>query len=330
MYYEKGDPQRVLSLTQQALPSLARDEVLIRMIAAPVNPADINMIQGVYPIQPPIPAVGGIEGVGEIMDVGSDVKTLKPGEWVVPGIPGWGTWRTWATGKASDLIKVPSDLPLPILATMDVTICSAYRLLKDFERLHPGDTVIQNGANSGVGKALIQIASHFGLQTINIVRNRPNLGDLMKEMEKLGATHVVTDDFVKTPEMKSLMKTLPQPKLACNCVGGKGSAEIFRYLADCGTMVTYGGMSKQPLFVPAGPFIFRDIKLRGFWITLWNAHNKNNPEKQHMWDFLCGMARDGLLAVPNHRMVKLENFQEAIIKSMDSFTNEKQIFTMTC
>lgn len=328
MYKEQGDPQKVLSLSQQTLPPLSSDEVLVGMKAAPINPADINMIQGVYPVWPPLPAVGGNEGVGEILEIGSDVTSLRTGEWVVPGHSGWGTWRTLAVGKASDMIKVPSDIPLPTIATMAVTSCTAYRMLKDFESLSPGDTVIQNGGNSGVGKALIQIAKHFGLQTENIVRNRPNLDELVKELEDLGATHVVTDEFVRTSEMKSLMKTLPKPKVACNCVGGKGSAELLKYMADGGSMVTYGGMSKQPLFVPAGPLIFRDVKLRGYWMTQWNANNKDNPEKQLMWDYLCGMARDGLLAAPKYRMVKLENFQEAIAKSMDSYMNEKQILSM--
>ncbi len=61
------------------------------MIAAPINPADINMIQGVYPIGPQLPAVGGNEGVGEVLATGSEVKDLAVKDWVLPAKPGFGT-----------------------------------------------------------------------------------------------------------------------------------------------------------------------------------------------------------------------------------------------
>jgi trans-2-enoyl-CoA reductase len=324
MYTEQGDPNKVLHLTNSSVSDPKDGEVLVQMLASPINPADINMIQGVYPVRPPLPAVGGNEGVGEVLATGVGVQGLKKGDWVVPADSGWGTWRSVATASEADLIRVPNDCHLRTIATMAVTTCTAYRMLKDFEPLVPGDLVIQNGGNSGVGKAVIQLAKHFGLQTLNVVRDRPNMDELEAELKELGATHVVTDVFLRSSRMKDLMKSLPAPKLACNCVGGKATADLVKYLADHGTLVTYGGMSKQPLFIPAGPLIFKDVRLMGFWMTKWNAV-KSKDERQAMWDELCALVRQGVLAAPKHRMVPLENFQEAIAKSMDSFTNEKQI-----
>lgn len=89
-------PGRVLSVRELPLPPLGRDDVLVRILAAPVNPADLNIIEGTYPIKPDaFPAVGGNEGVGVVLAVGADVRPdgLVPGDRVIPVGPGMGTWR---------------------------------------------------------------------------------------------------------------------------------------------------------------------------------------------------------------------------------------------
>lgn len=78
------------------------------MLGAPVNPADINTVQGVYPIKPPLPAVPGNEGVGRVLSVGSDVKSLSVGDTVVPLDLGLGTWRTHGVWDANKWMKVCS------------------------------------------------------------------------------------------------------------------------------------------------------------------------------------------------------------------------------
>ena len=281
-YNKHGDPAKVLESATSTLPAVGAGDVLVNMLASPVNPADINMIQGVYPIKPRLPAVGGNEGVGCVVEVGEGVTSLKAGDWVLPASSGSGTWKTSLVCKDTELIQVANDIPAVNAATLSVNPCTAYRMLKDFEQLKPGDVVLQNGGNSGVGQAVIQIAAKLQLQTVSIVRNRPNIAELESLLKEMGATHVVTDEFVRKPEMKEMMKSLPKPKLALNCVGGKSSAELLKYLDKGGSMVTYGGMSKQPLMVPAGPLIFNDVKLRGYWMTRWHADNKDNVERKNI------------------------------------------------
>ncbi|KAF6345057.1 mitochondrial trans-2-enoyl-CoA reductase [Rhinolophus ferrumequinum] len=239
------------------------------MLAAPINPSDINMIQGNYGLLPKLPAVGGNEGVGQVVAVGSSVTGLKPGDWVIPANAGLGTWRAEAVFSEEALMAVPSDIPLQSAATLGVNPCTAYRMLMDFEQLRPGDSVIQNASNSGVGQAVIQIAAALGLRTINVVRDRPELQKLTDRLKNLGAEHVITEEELRKPEMKNFFKDVPQPRLALNCVGGKSSTELLRHLAPGGTMVTYGGMAKQPVTAPVSLLIFKDLKLRGFWMSQW-------------------------------------------------------------
>lgn len=65
--------------------------MLVKMVMAPINPADINMIEGVYPIRPTLPAIGGNEGVAQILQVGKSVKGLTVNDMVIPSKPGFGT-----------------------------------------------------------------------------------------------------------------------------------------------------------------------------------------------------------------------------------------------
>ncbi len=80
--------------------------MLAKFLVASINPADINLIQGVYPVKVQLPAVGGFEGVAEIVEVGSDVTSLQPGDRVVPDIECFGTWRTYGVFKPNAFIKV--------------------------------------------------------------------------------------------------------------------------------------------------------------------------------------------------------------------------------
>ncbi|XP_054996824.1 enoyl-[acyl-carrier-protein] reductase, mitochondrial isoform X2 [Sorex araneus] len=247
VYEHHGDPAKVVELKNLELAAMGGSDVRVKMLAAPINPSDINMIQGNYGLLPELPAVGGNEGVGQVEAVGSDVTGLKPGDWVIPANAGLGTWRTEAVFRADALIRVPSDIPLQSAATLGVNPCTAYRMLKDFEQLRPGDSVIQNASNSGVGQAVIQIAAALGLRTINVVRDRPDLQKLTQRLKNLGAEYVFTEEELRRPEMKNFFKDVPPPRLALNCVGGKSSTELLRHLATGGTMVTYGGMAKQPV-----------------------------------------------------------------------------------
>ena len=89
-YHEFGAPSEVVQYETFEDPCIEDSEtnaVIVRMLAAPINPAHINVIQGTYPIKPKsFPAVGGTEGIGQVHQVGSQVKRLKIGDLVFPSI----------------------------------------------------------------------------------------------------------------------------------------------------------------------------------------------------------------------------------------------------
>lgn len=329
MYRTHGDPSRVVQLEGVALPSLGAKDVLVKVLAAPINPSDINMIQGTYAILPDLPAVGGNEGVAQVVEVGSQVKSLKAGDWVIPKDAGLGTWRTQAVLPEDDVISVPNDIPLVSAATLGVNPCTAFRMLSDFEDLNPGDSVIQNAANSGVGQAVIQIAAARGINTINVIRDRPEFTELSDKLKAIGASHVIKEEALRKHEIKELFKTCPKPKLALNGVGGKSATELLRHLQIGGSMVTYGGMSKQPVTVPVSALIFKDVKVRGFWVTQWKrVHSHDGRAFRAMLDELCSLIKQGKLTAPACTEVGLQQYHAALDAAMQPFSSTKQVLVM--
>uniref|UniRef100_A0A8C5XA40 Enoyl-[acyl-carrier-protein] reductase, mitochondrial n=1 Tax=Malurus cyaneus samueli TaxID=2593467 RepID=A0A8C5XA40_9PASS len=304
------------------VPKLGDSDVHVKMLAAPINPADINMIQGTYPILSPLPAVGGNEGVGEVLEVGPRVMALKPGDWVIPADAGLGTWRTHGVFPEEMLLKVPSDIPVLCAATLSVNPCTAFRVLADFESLAPGDSVIQNAANSGVGQAVIQIARASGIKTINVVRDRPDLPKLVERLMALGADYIVTEEMLRKPEMKDIFKSIPRPRLALNCVGGKSTTDMLRHLQR-----THGHHWVHTLSAQSA-FIFRDVRLRGFWMTQWRKqHAQGEPELGHITPG-DPLIRRGQLTAPACTQVHLQEYRAALDASMKPFISSKQILVL--
>uniref|UniRef100_UPI00358FA0DD enoyl-[acyl-carrier-protein] reductase, mitochondrial isoform X3 n=1 Tax=Myxine glutinosa TaxID=7769 RepID=UPI00358FA0DD len=315
-------------LEELELPALGETEVKVRMLAAPINPADINMVQGSYAILPSLPAVGGNEGVAEVEEVGAKVDRLKRGDWVVPSDTGFGTWRTVAVCAETSLQRIPNRLPLAMAATLSVNPCTALRMLHDFIPLNPGDFLIQNGANSGVGQSVIQIAASMGVKTINIVRKRPELEALIAQLKALGADHVFTEEDLRKPALNDVFKDA-EPRLALNCVGGKATVDMLRHLVNGGTMVTYGGMSRKPVTVPTSALIFRNLNIRGFWVTQWKKDNAHDPSRfDAMLEELAALCRTGRLVSPALSEYPLKDYREALDNAMQPYSSRKQLIVM--
>ncbi|KAG8767543.1 mitochondrial 2-enoyl thioester reductase [Ceratobasidium sp. 428] len=202
--------------------------------------------------------------------------------------PQSGTWASHAYTDAKDVTPVDKRVGEVRAATMTVgsscipntTLTAALQvnpptargMLSDFRDLSEGDYVIQNGANSAVGQAVIQIAAARKLHTINVVRNRPNLEELKQHLISLGATHVITDEQLADKATRSKVKEWTQGKdikLGLNCVGGKMTTILAGYLGHNAALVSYGAMSKSPLSLPTSLFIFKNLVSYGYWQSRW-------------------------------------------------------------
>jgi len=305
LYRQYGNPAEVLEIARGDLGTPRSGEVLVTRITAPINPADLNTIEGKYPIKPPLPAVPGVEGVGVVAEVGPEVTGLEPGTVVL--LPhGYGTWRDAGILEADRLCAVPKEVPFHEAAMLKINPATAWRMLHDFVAPEPGAWVIQNAANSGVGRAVIAIARELGLRTVNLVR-RPELID---ELTAAGADIVLLDDESAVEQTKARTGRAPI-RLALNAVGGDSATRVANVLAHGGTMVTFGAMSRQPLKIPNGLLIFKDIRFRGFWVTQWYK-NASAQDRATMFQRLFELAARGSIRTPVERVYPIAEVREAV------------------
>lgn len=288
VYQQRGPvPQDVIEAVECQLPAPAAGEVLLKVLAAPINPSDVLTLTGEYGMLPPLPATGGSEGVGRVEELGEGVSNLKAGQTVLLP-PGNGTWVSHMLAKASKLVALPDADPQQ-LSMLTVNPPTALLLLKNFVDLQPGDWVIQNAANSGVGSYLIQLAKARGLKTVNIVRRESAVADV----QATGGDVVLVDG----PDLHKQVKAATAGaaiRLGIDAVGGASTENMANCLSEGAVLVNYGLMSGKPCQMPASALIFREIDLRGFWLLKW-YRNATPAEQMAVFGELIGLIASGKL-----------------------------------
>src|SRR2546423_1955834 len=321
VYETHGNPAEVLRVVELPLGEPGADDVVVKMSAAPVNPADLNSIQGKYPIKAPLPATPGMEGTGIVIEVGSAVRDLAVGTRVI--FPhNFGTWREVAVIQADKLVAVPKEIEPIQAAMLKINPITAWRVIHDFVSLEPGDWLIQNAANSGAGECVIQIARKLGIKTVNVVR-RPEIVD---ELRSLGGEVVLVEGENLRDEAAAATGKAPI-RLALNAVGGENALRVAKCLASEGTMVTYGAMSLQPLCIPNGMFIFKNLRFTGFWVNKW--YEAATPEQRaETFVPLFEMSKRGLLRTKVEKTYPLDEAQTAIAHASQHKRSGKIVFAL--
>lgn len=295
--------------------------VNVRVLASPINPADLLNMEGRYGAEPPaLPMTQGAEGVGRVTAVGEGVENVKVGDLVTP--PARGMWREMAQGPARGLAALPENADLLQLAMLRANPATAWLMLKDYVTLEAGDHVIQNAANSAVGRHLIRLAKSEGWRTVNVVR-RP---ELVAELTELGADHVLVDgDDLDTRVAEATGGAAP--KLGIDAIGGAAVQRLARCVADGGTVVNYGLLSGEPLMIDARETVFRDIRLRGFWLAAWFG-TTDPKEIGATYAFLGERIASGELHAPVEATYPLERVADALKHAARDGRSGKIILTM--
>ena len=319
VYETHGNPAEVLRVIEQPWPTPAADEVVVQMRAAPLNPADINAIEGKYPVRPQLPATPGMEGAGIVVELGSDARGVNVGDQVI--LPhNFGTWREACAVKAEKLVVAPADIEPVQAAMLKVNPITAWRMLHDFASLGRGDWFIQNAANSAAGRCAIQIGRELGYRSVNIVR-RP---ELVEELRSEGADVVLLDTDDLRDQVAEATGRAPI-RLALNAVGGESAIRMAKTLAPRAAVVTYGAMSLQPLTIPNGMLIFKELRFTGFWVNKW--YDGATPEqRRETFAPLFEMARRGLLRTKVEKTYSLADASEAVSHAMQNKRSGKIVF----
>jgi mitochondrial enoyl-[acyl-carrier protein] reductase / trans-2-enoyl-CoA reductase len=282
----------------------AADEVVIEVLAFPINPADLLTMTGGYAIRPQLPATLGAECVGRIAAIGSGVRDLAVGDRVIS--LGRDNWCQRRKVPAAQALRVPADADMLQLAMLKVNPATALMMLRRYVRLQPGDWVIQDAANSGVGSNLIKLASADRIRTANVVRREA----LIAPLRAIGADVVVVDG----PDLAERVQEATGGaaiRLAVDAIGGDMVLRLADCLADGGTVVNYGLLSGQPCQLGAHHTIFKGITLTGFWLQkALTAMARRDLEA--LYADLAARVADGSLHVEVEATYPIEEIKAAL------------------
>lgn len=305
-YEQRGPvPQDVIAPVEMPVPDLQPGQVLVEVLAAPINPSDVLTLTGEYGMLPPLPAIGGAEGVGRVAKLADDVKTLPVGQTVLLPVSS-GTWSTHLVLPAAKLIPLPNDADPQQLAMLTVNPPTASLMLTEFVKLEPGEWVIQNVANSGVGAYLIQLANIRGWKTVNIVRRQ----SAVEGVKALGGDVVLVDGPGLAKRVKEATGGA-DIRLGIDAVGGSATDRLASCLANGGTLVNYGMMSGEPCQVSPKNFVFNDITLKGFWLAKW-FKLANREQQMALYGELTTLIARGRLHAPVAQTFDVKDIKAAV------------------
>lgn len=296
------DVVRTIEIDEPAAP--AADEIVVRISACSINPADLLLIEGKYAALPEVPSRLGIEGVGTVEAVGSAVSHLAPGD-VVMSL-GRTNWAHKVVLKGTQAVKLPDDTDVEQAAMLKVNGATAFRMLRDYVDLRPGKWVIQDAANSGVGINLIRLAAAEGIRTVNVVRR----AELIEPLMDLGADVVVVDGDELVAHVRDATGGA-EIKLAIDAVAGSLITRLADCLASGGVIVNYGLLSGRPCEISADHLVFKGVTLTGFWLAKIMS-GMTYDEISAMYAGLAERVRDGTLNVPVEARYPLERIEEAM------------------
>lgn len=305
-YTERGpDPQASITAVESPTPVPITGQALLEVLAAPINPSDVLTLTGLYGMLPPLPAVGGNEGVGKVIALGPDTDGPAIGQTVLLPV-GCGTWSTHVLADAKSLMPLPNTADPLQLAMMTVNPPTASLMLSEFVDLQPGEWVIQNAANSGVGTYLIQIAKARGFKTVNIVRRESAVAGVLE----VGGDVVL----VEGPGLAKRVREATDGakiRLGIDAVGGQSTDQLASVLAEGGVLVNYGMMSGEPCQVSPASFVFRNVTLRGFWLAFW-FRNASRVRQAEVFGEIAQRIAAGELKTRIHATFPVEKIKDAV------------------
>src|ERR1700754_2239182 len=309
-----GEPSDVLYLQSRPIPEPGPGQVRIRVTVAPVHASDLHTIRGRYGFTPQFPAVPGIESVGVIDELGSGTDGLSVGQRVVT-VAVTGTWQEYVVADAERVLPVPVGMSNSTAAQILSNPLTAVILTGEKLDVRPGEWLLQTAAGSTVGQSVIQLGAHVGFKTLNVVRRRSAVEDILA----LGGTAVICTEDEDLREKVAEIAGHDGVSKAIDCVSGQVGADVSRALAPGGELVVSGALSthrqtdpeKLTIPVSARSLIYETKSVRGFWLFRWLTETPNDSMAATI-DRSLQLADSGVLRVPEGQPIPVEKFSDAV------------------
>jgi NADPH:quinone reductase-like Zn-dependent oxidoreductase len=260
-----GEPEEVLQVRDVPEPVPGRGQVLVRMLASPINPSDLLMVRGKYGRQPPLPAVPGNEGVG-VVEAGSGLLARRVMNRRVAVLNGQtGNWQEHVVIPARQAVPVPREIPDEQAASFFVNPATALAMTRHVLRVPPGAWLLQTAAGSALGRMIIRLGRHYGFQTLNVVRRREQAEELLRDG---GTAAVATNDEPLAEKVMALTRG-EGVLYAVDAVGGNTGAQVIQCLGRGGRLLLYGTLSGDPLAIDPRVLLVGQKRVEGFWLSEW-------------------------------------------------------------
>jgi NADPH:quinone reductase-like Zn-dependent oxidoreductase len=307
MVRTKYGPPDVLELTEAEIPAPQDDEVLVKIHAASVNPADWHLLRGEpyiarlqLGLRKPKDRVLGCDVAGRVEAVGKDVTTFRPGDEAFgsPFMHGFGAFAERVCVSEDLLVPKPANLSFEQAAAVPLAASTALQGLRDHGRIAPGQKVLIIGASGGVGTFAVQIAKSFDAEVTGVCSNRN-----VEMVRSLGADHVIDytrEDFARNGQNYDLIFQL---------AGTRSPTECRRALTSRGTLVQISGDSDGRL-IGAVDRIIKALVLSPF-VSQKMASFTVKPNKEDL-RFLKRLIEAGKLTPVIDRTYPLSETPEAI------------------
>jgi len=250
--------------------------------------------------EPPAPGATEVKVAVQISPLNRHDLLLISGTLVRPPLAG--AWRERMLLPAEGLFTLPEG-SVEQFSMVGSNPPTAGLILSEYTDLEPGDWIVQNAANSGVGRSLIALTKARGFRTINLARNESAFADLTAS----GADIVHLDDATAVEDVR---KTIGDARvaLAVDSVGGDAPARMLDLLSDGGSLVAYASATGQPMSVNTLALIGKRVTVRGFLAGQFDYATKVLPVIREAVPLVAG----GALAVPPAAVFDLDDIHAAM------------------
>ncbi|MFY0593130.1 zinc-dependent alcohol dehydrogenase family protein [Roseivirga sp.] len=302
-FKQTGIPTEVLSVVDLPIPTPGPGEIRVKVAKANIIPADIMFIQGMYGIQPELPQIGGFEATGAVDACGDGVE-MPIGTGVI--FTATGTWSEYVCVAANSIIPKPPTMSDDVACQAFVNPLTAYGMLIEAD-LEEGDYLLITAAASAFSKFVIQIATSRGINVIGTVRRDEQKQALLD----LGATAIINE---KSENIYKAVKTATNGemiKAAFDAVGGDLGDKVINALQMNGKMLVYGLLSLKPIPLNSGLLIFKNVTIKGFWLTTWFT-SLSGDERRSIVPKILGMLTSETLKADVEATYNLDQIVDAI------------------
>lgn len=237
-FYDFGSPLDVLKVENKSITPPNDNEVLVRMLARPINPSDLIPIRGSYSHRISLPNIPGYEGVGIVEDVGAFVSKNLIGKRVLP-LRGEGTWQEYVLTSAELAVSIPNSIDDFTASQMYINPITAWVVCTEVLKLRSDDVLLVNACGSSIGHIFVQLSNVLGFRLIAVARN----DNYTEKLLELGASYVIN-----TAE-NHLQKTVMEltngmgADAAVDSVGGSSGNELAYCVHPNGKFLTIGLLS---------------------------------------------------------------------------------------